>query len=856
MPDIPLHGTLNTALLGVYTHKLAMNVVAHNIANASTPGYSRQRPVIEATPPIPLTTLTQPSVPLQMGTGSRVKTIERLRDLFLDIQYRQVSNRYAYWDTVYTNYQYVEKLLMEPGENGIRNLVDSFWDSLQQVMADPANPAAKGQVVAYAQQMTMQVKDIYSRLWQLRDDINNELKQRVAEINQMLKRLADINEKVRIGIALNSPPNDLLDERDRILDELSTLVDLSYAESKDGQITLRIGDQIVLNGSVYNELRLAERPYGRGYYEVFVKSAKLNVNGGKLKALFDLRDSILVKYMRKLDEFVLYLTDTVNLVHRDGFDVTGLVTGLDFFKKIESTSSDPAIFRVKGNRRLEQGPYHVVTGLRNASGQEEVRNRIFSGNDLIIAFGGSFAERTVQKGETIGDVVDTWDLLSTSLGVGGHAGGYRLYLSDTGDLRDKLFISLGDSFKSMGFETETRSFLTLRESALSDLENKVYSLRLEYTLLDGSRVREDVDIDLTGGVSLEAIRDSINSSSRLRAHIYSDPTTGERMLLVLPGESLGFDFSRVNVVGDDDFLTISNAFLRNYNVLKYSDTLENIFYGQNGFDPTQSFSIKIGATRIEFDPTVDTLEDLVRKVNEKGTGVLAELTPHRFFVLRAASLYDFDLRAVEIEGPQGLFEALGLIDPDADPSTQDWTVPFKLFSREYDFNTLKGIFRIADLLTFDRAQLDEPLNLVYQFEVSSSLAKNPGNLAVDIGLAARNNDWNATAIRAVGGANVEVMKRLYELYTRRLLSNGKESFYDFFGGFIGELGVEAETSNKLKLNTELLRQEIDNARESVKGVSLDEEMTNMIRYQHAFNAAAKLITVIDEMLATIVNMVR
>ena len=98
MADLTLFGLLNTGMLGVYTHKLAMNVVAHNVANVDTPGFSRQRPVIQATPPVPVNTLTQPSIPLQFGTGSMVKTIERVRDEFLDVQYRQVNNRYRYWE--------------------------------------------------------------------------------------------------------------------------------------------------------------------------------------------------------------------------------------------------------------------------------------------------------------------------------------------------------------------------------------------------------------------------------------------------------------------------------------------------------------------------------------------------------------------------------------------------------------------------------------------------------------------------------------------------------------------------------------------------------------------------------------
>ncbi|MFN3327895.1 MAG: flagellar basal body protein, partial [Fervidobacterium pennivorans] len=127
MPDISLFGTLNTGLLGIYASKLAMNVVAHNIANANTPGFSRQRPELLTMHPIPTSSLTQPSIPLQIGTGVYVRDIKRVRDAFLDIQFRQTNNKYNYWDTITANLHFVEQLVAEPSEAGIRYLFDSLW---------------------------------------------------------------------------------------------------------------------------------------------------------------------------------------------------------------------------------------------------------------------------------------------------------------------------------------------------------------------------------------------------------------------------------------------------------------------------------------------------------------------------------------------------------------------------------------------------------------------------------------------------------------------------------------------------------------------------------------------------------
>jgi len=325
MADISLFGTLNTGLLGVYASKLAMNVVSHNIANANTPGFSRQRPELMTTAPIPITSLTQPGLPLQIGTGVYVKDIQRVRDEFLDIQFRQTNNKYNYWDSMTSNLHFVEQLFAEPSDAGIRYLFDSFWSGIEEVITDPTNTAAKRGLVSRAEELVQQTQDVYTRLEQLRTDVDDEISQRTQEINSMVKRLADINAKVRASVSLNYSPNDLLDERDRILDDLSNLADIHYYEDNAGQITLRLGNQIVLTGENVVELRALDRPYGKGFKEIFAGNSKVDINDGKLKSLFDLRDDTLVKYMNRLDEFSLSLTDEFNLIHEDGYNGDGML---------------------------------------------------------------------------------------------------------------------------------------------------------------------------------------------------------------------------------------------------------------------------------------------------------------------------------------------------------------------------------------------------------------------------------------------------------------------------------------------------------------------------------------------------
>lgn len=337
--------------------------------------------------------------------------------------------------------------------------------------------------------------------------------------------------------------------------------------------------------------------------------------------------------------------------------------------------------------------------------------------------------------------------------------------------------------------------------------------------------------------------------NNLRASIINDT------LVIIPNSNLEFDTGRVSITDEGGFLVQAGATGITYTVLDYAETLENIFATATNFDSANGFDLLINNTVIHVDPTVDTLRDFVRKINSANTGVVADLTPHGAFVLRASRSYEFDLKSFNISGPQGLFEALGLIDSNGDPTNfdADWTTSYMLISRNESFDTVRDRLSVSELLTVDKRESYEPYFFVSQWSVSNALLSNAESLAVDIGKTLPNNTWNAVNFLPTGRSNVEIMNLISSSRNETLLADGKESFYEFMSGMIAELGVEAETASSLKSNTELLRSEIDQARESVKGVSLDEEMTNMIKYQHAFNAAARVITAIDEMIGRVID---
>jgi len=863
MPDISIFGTLNTGILGIYTHKLAMSVVAHNIANTNTPGFSRQRPVIVATPPIPTSTLTQPSIPMQVGTGSMVRSIERIRDSFLDTQYRQVNAKNSYWDKIASNMHFVEQLFNEPGDSGIRYLYDSFWNSLQEVINDPTNVASKKEVVARANELTQNIVDLYDRLQQLRVDINNEIKQKVERINSILERIADVNVKIRTSLVMKSQPNDLIDERDRLLDELSQYANISYRDRDDGQIDLRIGDKIALSGSEINYMRAIERPFSRGIYELFIGNGGVVISDGEMKALIQLRDETIPKYMQRIDEFVLNLTDKINLIHQEGFDSKGSVTGIPFFEQLTPISDvdDPRIFRILGSTMLSGGKINYVTGGKDFNDPNPSNISLGLSGDLILFDGNNISEVSVNTSDDLQAIIDNINTSAAgswvNLDYQPYGSANRLYFKGVNgnSLNDKLILDLGNSvLRNLGFDYVDLQVVRIDRNSIEDFKNK-FSTPQSYNVY-GVNITLDPSDD--ANTIMNNIAGAISGASDVTAQTVDLDSDGNTdYIYIIPKSNVDYDIRNVDPEDENGFLVDVKAEITTVAALKNdTPTLDNVL-GLDETDATEKsiidngFDIVINSTTIHINPVTDTLEDVVKKINEAETGVIADLTPHNSLVFRAGRDYNFDMRNMNISGPREFWEKVGFISDDG---MRDWSINYDLIDRSWDYNTFKSNVDLAKRLEIDKNEADYGLGIAYQFAVSSTLRYKPEILAVDSGEAIDSDgDWRVDRILPTGPSNVEIIQYMADSKFQSILSNGTESFSVFLGSIVAELGVEGETALKMKSNNELLKFQVDNERERVKGVSLDEEMSNMIKYQQAFNASARVITAVDEMIQRVID---
>ncbi|WP_409252012.1 flagellar hook-associated protein FlgK [Bacillus sp. SCS-153A] len=233
---------LETAKRGMYTQQGALHTTGHNIANANTPGFTRQRVNFEQSEPYPSPSINRPQIPGQMGTGVEAGSIQRVREKFLDVQYRGENNKLGYWETKMEAMKKMEEVMNEPSDSGLSKTMDMFWQSLQDLAVNPTNSGARSVVRQRGVAVAETFNYVASSLGSIRTDLKNEIDVTENQINSLTRQIDNLNKRIGDVEPHGYLPNDLYDERDRLIDELSKIVDVQVTYKSSGGGSLDIAD--------------------------------------------------------------------------------------------------------------------------------------------------------------------------------------------------------------------------------------------------------------------------------------------------------------------------------------------------------------------------------------------------------------------------------------------------------------------------------------------------------------------------------------------------------------------------------------------------------------------------------------
>ncbi|MCB8814168.1 flagellar hook-associated protein FlgK [Desulfosporosinus shakirovi] len=336
-------GGLNILSRSLYANQASLETVGHNIANAGTDGYSRQRVnLVTASPSGEVYGRNKN----YSGSGVTVASITRARDRFTDEQLWKESSSLSYSQTSSAALTKMEGVFTEPSETGIQTVLNRFWTSWQTLSTDASDSGAR---TAVAQQGVALVNAVQHAAEQLRDtaaNINAEIVASVDKINQITDSINKLNEQIYFTeFSGTNNANDLRDSRDLLVDELSTLVDISVKEDSTGRYTIQTSGLTLVDAKGYcnklsTETTAKNTPPDNLSYDVtnvvFVNSGDVvNFADGKgeLKGLIDSRDSStkgIKGYMDNLEKVSQFLLQDFNAVHRSGYG-TDNINGRNFF---------------------------------------------------------------------------------------------------------------------------------------------------------------------------------------------------------------------------------------------------------------------------------------------------------------------------------------------------------------------------------------------------------------------------------------------------------------------------------------------------------------------------------------------
>ncbi|MCA9783208.1 MAG: flagellar hook-associated protein FlgK [Candidatus Delongbacteria bacterium] len=322
-----LNGILDGARRALYTHQLALGVTGHNIDNVNTPGYHRQRANLRASEPLP-------SMPGQIGTGVETLSVERYRSDHLNRQITAENGLLGQAQMRSDGLALIETILMEPDDQGLSSTLDRFWNAWQDLANEPESLAPRRVLLDTAEQLVARIRTSSDRLAASRDDLDSRVPTLVSSINQKGQELAALNDRIQDSMSRGQQPNDLLDRRDALVDELSTMGSVSVSEEADGQLRVIFGNLPIVEGVHHHALAVTTGtdPAGGVVQQVvWARSGEaLNTSSGELGALLELRDRTLPGYQDQLDHFTSGLVRGLNSVHRSGTDLDGRAGGLFF----------------------------------------------------------------------------------------------------------------------------------------------------------------------------------------------------------------------------------------------------------------------------------------------------------------------------------------------------------------------------------------------------------------------------------------------------------------------------------------------------------------------------------------------
>jgi len=412
---------LHTALSSLYSQRRGLELAGHNIANANTEGYSRQRiDMVNVGPPLSPAFWSRWNGD---GRGVEVQDVVRYRDQFLEIRAALEHGAEGHLDQARLVLDRLEQLFAEPGDVGLARQFIDFWAGWDDVANNPADPAARTQLVERARTLVTGFNEAAAAIAQLRTDTITELDALVADVNATAATVARLNETIKNAEIAGLSSNDLQDRRDLLANELARMIGATIRPGKWGQVSLYVGGTPLVTEGHAEALQLdagGSPVVIRWVKDGFAASVSSGTAGGKLEAV----NTTFPAYLADLDTIATRLRDDVNALH-------GSITG-----SIPAASRDQsAAGNLEFQIALNNGGYVTVTvagaDWSGAGGAAALQSALQAAVDAAIGGGAATVTVTGAVGEPLSVAIAPTGANELAVRANGTNGGFATLLGTT-----------------------------------------------------------------------------------------------------------------------------------------------------------------------------------------------------------------------------------------------------------------------------------------------------------------------------------------------------------------------------------------------------------------------------------------
>jgi flagellar hook-associated protein 1 FlgK len=964
---------LNNSLSGILASRRALGVISNNVSNASNPDYSRQRAVIQSNNPLEIGTLS-------IGTGASVEQITRARDELLDVRFRQENQSLERFKQLDQVFEQIETLINEPsGEGGgLRSRLSELDSAMQDLVTDPENRGGRTALVGKAQNFASMLRRINSQLQQIggtgggtgENSADAQIQATVNEVNNLASEIASLNVEIKSSRASGANPNNLLDQRNGLVKELSKKANIKVSK-QDDLYRVNFGGFTLVQGGETHEISFEERNGEKKLIYDNPNQSVVNVTNGKLKALFEVKNQVVPKLVEQLNDMAVQYVDRFNDVHKAGFGRSGQ-TGNNFFKELPTR--DSGIYRLEGSGDPGGGIAAQRAGFIDSPDVRLVGNRDTNDadndgavNDTLGApenfegdsgiFASSNGSVTSSEDTPIGAPKGTLQINNSVIN----------YDMSEDSIRDVINrINEADNQASAYLSAENRLVIKGTQEANYEVEQ----LRDTGMLLEKSNILGVGGSDRTGKNDVANAGGDLLSGAnfdgdlRLDGQVNQDGSSTSGRAMDLAEGTLEFESSSPNTTANfnvnydaredslEDIVTRINSKANAANSKVAAevtpDNTLRVFASENtpnaslnpgvSVDPEARFSVDDRASQqIEEASTgtdpLSTVElastagfstgDVVTVSDDTGQSEKA--------VVRGISGNNMDLHLSEnsynlsdnptIQGPDAETDITDTVPgggasvggdaattvnvSDASQFQEGEAVIFEDHNTGPEKVIVKSIDETNDTIDVNlnndfsggangvtgntgsvkRVESNEKRNLlnvlgmdrlydsddtttefafsgetrrppiaeqVAGVEVSEKIVNNPNLVAAAAG---DDIDGDGMFESSKGSGNGANMQALSDLKSESIMGQGNKSVDDHVGEMVAELGSDAQLVSNERTASRNLVQNIEDQIQRESGVSLDEELTRMLRQQQAFQANARVISSVRTVTNSVLNII-